>query len=225
MINVKKHSEKNKEDKLAIDIGNRILKARNGLGLSQELLHQSTKTKDLDGIGISRAVLSLYERGVNKPGSREITLLCDSLKISPNWLLLGSESAARNLQPSLIFLQGDDIHVSSRLAVGFLSLNKIEREALGSLILSMLTKQLGDSRLSSLMHVANSLADSLYANIISETKMESSNMSIESLIDYFVNQSTEAVYTTYGNFNPIIADEDIDNFNPENPPNARNLKL
>lgn len=88
---------------LARDIGKRIFDARDGLGLSQESLYKRTKLNDHDGIGISRAVLSLYERGINKPGAREISILCVTLKISPNWLLFGSESPAEALLPSLTF--------------------------------------------------------------------------------------------------------------------------
>lgn len=82
MTDNEKLREKVKEDQLAREIGQRILEARTGLGWSQQALHTRTKLHDSEGIGISRAVLSLYETGVNKPGAREIRILCETLKIT-----------------------------------------------------------------------------------------------------------------------------------------------
>lgn len=41
--------------------------------------------------GISRAVLFGYEAGRTRPGARELRLLCEALKVTPNRLLFGSE--------------------------------------------------------------------------------------------------------------------------------------
>ena len=92
MTNTPKKRSPDREDKLAKEIGQRLVQARTGLGLSQQAVHGRSKIHDSEGIGVSRAVLSLYETGVNKPGAREINLLCKTLTITPNWLLFGSES-------------------------------------------------------------------------------------------------------------------------------------
>lgn len=97
-----------KADEFGREIGERLSRARQGLSLSQQGIHTRTKLADPEKVGISRAVLSLYERGVNKPGAREIRLLCDVLKITPNWLLYGLEAPARPMQASSDWTRGSD---------------------------------------------------------------------------------------------------------------------
>lgn len=58
-----------------------IKRAREGAKLS--ILELSART------GISKTVLHGYERGRTKPGARELKLLCEALKVSPNRLLFG----------------------------------------------------------------------------------------------------------------------------------------
>lgn len=41
--------------------------------------------------GLSKTVLHGYERGRTKPGAREIRLLSNALRTSPNWLIFGSD--------------------------------------------------------------------------------------------------------------------------------------
>lgn len=64
-------------------IGFRIKAAREAKKLSQIDMHKKT--------GLSRTVLINYEAGRHKPGSREIKLICDTLSISPNYLIYGTE--------------------------------------------------------------------------------------------------------------------------------------
>ena len=40
-------------------------------------------------IGLSRATLSLYERGVSEPNAKILRKICNISKISPEWLLVG----------------------------------------------------------------------------------------------------------------------------------------
>jgi transcriptional regulator with XRE-family HTH domain len=60
-----------------------LVRARTKAGLSISDLHDKTQ--------ISRAVLLGYERGRTRPGAREIKLLCEALKITPNKLIFGTE--------------------------------------------------------------------------------------------------------------------------------------
>lgn len=64
-------------------IGIRLKAARESKRLSHSDLHRVT--------GLSRMVISKYESGQNKPGARELRLLCDALEISPNYLIYGTE--------------------------------------------------------------------------------------------------------------------------------------
>ena len=55
---------KGKPDTLGAEIGRRISQARSGMGLSQQAVSTRSAMLDADGIGISRATLSLYETGI-----------------------------------------------------------------------------------------------------------------------------------------------------------------
>ena len=202
-------TDKPKLDKLALEIGRRISEARNGLGFSQQAVHARTKMADSDGIGVSRAALSLYETGTNKPGAREITLLCEVLKVSPNWLLCGSESPAKTLQPSTIFLVGDDLAISTRLAFAMLALNPIDRNSLASLVFSMLSGRLDDMKLSSLMTMANMMRDSILKEMLKDVGEDSASLPLPQLIDKFIENMTEAVETNYGTNRRNLTEEEI----------------
>jgi transcriptional regulator with XRE-family HTH domain len=66
------------------ELAGTLIKARSALGITQNELHKRT--------GISREAIKGYESGRNKPGAREIKLLCESLNVTPNVLLFGSET-------------------------------------------------------------------------------------------------------------------------------------
>jgi transcriptional regulator with XRE-family HTH domain len=73
------------------ELGRRIQEARQLAGLTQEQLAKRTARADKGKNGVSAAVISLYERGVNKPGPKELRLLCEALRMTPNALLYGDE--------------------------------------------------------------------------------------------------------------------------------------
>lgn len=215
--------EKPAVDRLASEIGKRIADARNGLGWSQLALHTRTKLADPGGMGISRAVLSLYETGTNKPGAREIRILCDTLKVSPNWLLYGSESPARAIQPSTDFLRGSDIDISARLAFALLALDQTERDSLAQLIFSLLTKKMGDIRLSSLMLMANFLSAGIMSEIIDIVGDDANTLPLPEIIDRFIREMGDEIYTNYGNLRPTIPEDQFDSLS-DTPPPPRKLK-
>lgn len=74
------------------ELGQRLQDARRAAGLTQGELAEKTQRVDVTGNGISGAVISLYERGVNRPGPREIRILCETLRITPNHLVYGEET-------------------------------------------------------------------------------------------------------------------------------------
>lgn len=215
-------ADKPKIDKLALEIGRRISEARNGLGFSQQAVHARSKMADTDGIGISRAALSLYETGTNKPGAREITLLCEVLHVSPNWLLYGSESPAKTLQPTTIFLAGDDLAISTRLAFAMLALNPTDRDSLANLVFSMLSGKLGDLKLSSLMLMANMMRDSILKEMLQDVGEDAANLPLPQLIDKFIENMSGAIGTNYGNLRPTSTEEEMYEGTEQRPP--RNLK-
>lgn len=94
--------------------------------------------------GLSRSALHGYETGKARPGAREIRLLCDSLMISPNRLLYGTEEpfAVREGLRALVKLKGNTpvmLAVSSfALPILVASLDEEQLEALLVLIATML---------------------------------------------------------------------------------------
>ncbi len=74
-----------------LELGRRLQEAREAARLTQGELAERTKQADSEGKGISRAVLSLYEIGKNRPSPRELRMLCEVLRVSPNRLIYGIE--------------------------------------------------------------------------------------------------------------------------------------
>lgn len=214
-------TNKQKTDNLALEIGRRISQARTGLGLSQENVHVRTKMLDSERIGVSRAAISLYERGTNKPGAREILLLCEVLSVSPNWLLFGSESPARALQQTTLFLVGNDLNISTRLALAILALNPSDRDSIANIVFSMLTSKLGDVKMAALMTVANWLKEGFHAEIIKAVGEGAEKLSLEQLIEKSIHEWSSGLVTNWGTLRPPATDEQIEN---DNLPPPRSLK-
>ena len=77
-------------------IAARIKDKRKELDLTVEEMSALTAKYDYsNNRGVSSASIFRYEKGGpdgSLPGAREICLLCEALKVSPNWLLLGEDS-------------------------------------------------------------------------------------------------------------------------------------
>lgn len=73
------------------DFGMRLEFQRRANSFTQEQLANLTKKADKLGKGLSRSTISLYELGINRPGVKEIRLLCEVLRISPSYLIYGDE--------------------------------------------------------------------------------------------------------------------------------------
>jgi transcriptional regulator with XRE-family HTH domain len=207
--NEKQHRKAAPKDTLAKEIGKRIVEARTGLGFSQEAIHARTKWHDPEKVGISRAVLSLYETGVNKPGARELRILCETLKVTPNWLLYGSDSPIKTIQPSLEFLHGNDLMVSVELAYAMLALEPEEKEAFASLLFSLLSKKLGDIELSMLMTMARIQADSLLKGILETVGEDAKDLPLKEVIQKFIAINSEGGFSNFGNLRPAMPEDQL----------------
>lgn len=73
------------------DLGARLRETRESKFLTQGELADLTKSLDSEEKGISRAVISLYEKGTNRPSPTELRMLCEALRITPNYLIYGDE--------------------------------------------------------------------------------------------------------------------------------------
>jgi transcriptional regulator with XRE-family HTH domain len=78
-------------------LGRRLQERREQAKLTQGELAERTKRVDRDKVGISRGVLSMYETGRNRPGPKEIRLLCEVLRTSPSYLIYGTDDPFDNL--------------------------------------------------------------------------------------------------------------------------------
>lgn len=85
------------------ELGQRLEYQRRAQSLTQEQLATLTKQADKDGKGLSRGVISLYELGINRPGIKEIRLLCEALRISPSYLIYGQELPFQAMTGALHF--------------------------------------------------------------------------------------------------------------------------
>jgi transcriptional regulator with XRE-family HTH domain len=138
----------------ASDFGQRLRVAREERGFTQGAVATRAKMLDTEKKGISRTALVGYEAGTSKPGLREIVLLCEVLRVSPNWLIYGSESAPAASLPSMELLSRTPNKIDDVLttALALTALKGHERDALQSLALSLAARQLkGDLELSSLL--------------------------------------------------------------------------
>lgn len=78
-------------DEPETELGKRLEYQRRAKALTQGQLADLTKEADQAGKGLSRGVISLYELGINRPGVKEMRLLCEVLRISPSYLIYGDE--------------------------------------------------------------------------------------------------------------------------------------
>lgn len=129
----------------------RLRQAREERGFTQGAVSNRTKMIDPEQRGVSRTALIGYEQGTSNPGLREIRLLCEVLRVTPNWLIYGSESAIPVATASAELLNTPQMEMAVRTALALCALKGHERDALQSIVLSLAGRQLGDLRLSGLL--------------------------------------------------------------------------
>lgn len=146
--------------------------ARSKAGLSHSELNRIT--------GISRTVLIGYEAGRTKPGAKEIRLLCDALKVTPNRLIYGSEELHLGENFGLLFdnINPDDRTASIKLAGLMLMLSKEERLALLTLARSILVERHGKQVLETFSAITLSIYD------VSDAMSGNEEWSIEELEEF-----------------------------------------
>jgi transcriptional regulator with XRE-family HTH domain len=147
-------------------IGGRIRATREARGWSQTDVSNMSKELDPARKGVSRTVLVGYEAGQFRPGAREIRILCETLNVTPNWLIYGDDDfAGGTTQTSMEALRKNGLFAAVRLALAISVLRPHERNALQSLALSMAGRELGDRKLSILFFVAAAITGPGFENI------------------------------------------------------------
>lgn len=180
-------------------VSSRLKIAREDRAFTQGALANRTKVVDPEEKGISRTAIIGYEQGASKPGLREIKLLCDVLRVTPNWLIYGTESAGVSAQPSLELLLStpkiNPLDGVMRTAIALTALKGHECDALQSLILSLAGRQLGDMRLSALLLTSSLLQDAFRAALKGYWPDVEKASSLEEIAEYL----SQDLHTNAGN--------------------------
>nr|WP_315483833.1 helix-turn-helix transcriptional regulator [uncultured Undibacterium sp.] len=140
-------------------IGSRLRAAREMRGWSQSYVSDMSKELDIGRKGVHRTVLVGYEAGHSRPGAREIRILCETLSITPNWLIYGSEFAGGSEHKAMEAARKNGLYSAMRMALAIAVLKPHERNAFQSLVLSMAGRELGDRKLSRLFMIAVAFAN------------------------------------------------------------------
>lgn len=78
---------------------------------------RQTVAADPEGKGISRSALLEYERGSYRPGTRELRILCNALRVTPNFLIYGTEEPFATMPQALRAIQKNAANASKEMAV------------------------------------------------------------------------------------------------------------
>ncbi|MGQ3054332.1 MAG: helix-turn-helix domain-containing protein [Roseateles sp.] len=148
-------------------IGRRIREAREAKNLTQQQVSVRSKWVDHEEKGISRTALIGYEAGTSRPGTRELRIICETLYVSPNHLLFGSEHPFQTAHAGAEMLRGKRRQLVKALQVAFvvMALKEHEKDALLSLAMSLGGHHLGDVRLAGLRGMAGLVAPEALATI------------------------------------------------------------
>lgn len=122
------------------ELGIRLQVARQAAGLTQGQLSKQLAHADKEGRGVSAAVISLYERGVNKPGPKELRLLCEALRVTPNFLLYGNEDPFQGRTELSRYggVAKSEVEFLAYLTYCFSRLHKHHREGMLQIMLGLL---------------------------------------------------------------------------------------
>lgn len=146
-------SDTNKQSVAIPDsFANELIRAREQMGLSVSELHRKTS--------ISRTVIQGYESGKYKPGTRELKLLCETLRITPNRLIFGTETPFEE-KGKLAKLVGDEksAHQTVALSILFQMLTAVEKEAFINLMQSILEGRIGKAKIDETLAALDTLAE------------------------------------------------------------------
>jgi transcriptional regulator with XRE-family HTH domain len=132
----KPRSKRSSEPEL--ELGSRLARLREQMDWSQEQLSEATKAHDTGGVGLSRAVISMYERGRNRPSTRELRILCDTLRAPPSQLLYGTDTPFDGDRWQILDDKGSDALYFARWIYLFSQLDSIVQLSIYDLVIAFL---------------------------------------------------------------------------------------
>ena len=162
-----------------------LANARQRAGLSQNELHRLT--------GISRTVIAKYEVGENKPGARELKLLCDALKVTPNRVIYGKETPFESspLHDALVLDSDEQMIIRGVLFMSMLT--REDRAAVLTLIYSLLRGQRGKRAFDTMMKVVNVTSEALAEKISPAGKALAIPVSLQKKLTEGLEQKIKSV--------------------------------
>jgi transcriptional regulator with XRE-family HTH domain len=119
------------------ELGVRLRDARTVAKLTQGELAERTKLADKEGVGITRNVISFIESGRTQPGPKELRLLCEVLRITPNRLIYGEDDPFEEMA-RLRYAGGGGVENFAYAAYCFSRMHHNHREALYKIMLDLL---------------------------------------------------------------------------------------
>lgn len=143
------------------ELASTLIQARTAIGITQNELHKRT--------GISREAIKGYESGRNKPGSRELRLLCEALHVSPNMLLFGTETPFEPKGELFDMMQKSGQLDWAKLATLFQLLTAKEKESIFFLIESILLGRQSREELAKKLHMSEAMS-ALFAQMLAHGK-------------------------------------------------------
>ena len=92
-------------------LGQRLKAARIHYGLSVDALSRVTKAVDqFESRGVSATAMLRYEAGETLPGARELRLLCESLRVTADWFVLGRVIAGLDVEEQTAIAANRALH-------------------------------------------------------------------------------------------------------------------
>ena len=134
-------------------IAERLQKARKELGLTQADLAKKA--------AIGRSSLVHYENAGAVPGGLELIKLSKVLKVSPNYLLSGSEDFLTSDKPEHMLATGNQNLLVARMSMCILALDKPVREKMSELLISLVQQKLTSEEFDVLMTFMDELGESM----------------------------------------------------------------
>lgn len=136
-------------------------------------------------------------------------MLSQTLSVSPNWLIFGTEDSQTDQAALEVFRGGNNLVSAFRLGLAITVLRPHERGAFTSLVLSMAGRELGDMKLSALLALGAQISDAVIEELKGELPDDISRSTpTDQALESMVRRWAEGVTTNIGN--KIILDEDGD---------------
>jgi len=156
MSSKQKTDESTEEINLLTDkerIAERLRKARDDTGLTQAQLASQA--------GIGRSAIVHYENAKVIPGGVELIKLANTLNITPNYILSGSEQFHESTEPEHAFATDDIARLASRMTLCLLALDRGTREIVSELLMSLVKQKFSKKKYEIFVKTVDALGSSM----------------------------------------------------------------